>query len=152
MSVNNHSSGLDCPSAQPNMADARILGVITSTEEGPRVAYLNAVQPVTNEYLALAGSFPPSRVMRFAARCQEQKCTHFDGENCQLAARIVERMAEVSATLPPCTIRRTCRWHAQEGAAACARCPQVVTYHADPTPELAGIALPSPGAAMDQPA
>jgi len=29
--------------------------------------------------------------------------------------------------LPPCVIRPTCRWYKQEGAAACHRCPQIVT-------------------------
>lgn len=141
-----NDSGYDCPSAQPDMAEARILGVLSRTPDGPRVAYLNAVQPVTAELLDLADGVRPTQVMRFAARCEERKCTHFDGRDCLLATRIVERMTEVSTSLPPCTIRRTCRWHVQEGAAACLRCPQIVTYNVTPSPELVDIALPAHGA------
>jgi hypothetical protein len=30
------------------------------------------------------------------------------------------------AVLPACAIRRTCRWYAQRGAAACTVCPLIV--------------------------
>jgi len=33
----------------------------------------------------------------------------------------------VVSELPSCQIRDTCRWFAEEGGAACLRCPQVVT-------------------------
>lgn len=134
---------MDCPSAQPDMVDARVLGVLTETEEGTRVAYLNAVQEVTPELLDLSGGVKPTRVMRFAAKCEQSKCTHFDGRDCQLASRIVARMSPVSTMLPPCTIRRTCRWHAQEGPDACFRCPQIATFNTEPSEELSAIAFPS---------
>jgi len=38
--------------------------------------------------------------------------------------------------LPACLIRATCRWYQQEGKAACHRCPQVVTYIAEPTNQM----------------
>lgn len=140
-----HSAGgkLDCPSAQPSMADARVLGAFVETAEGPRLAYLNSIQPVTDELLGLTGGVEPGRVMRFAAGCEEGGCMHFDGTLCRLATRIVDRMQEVYTTLPPCTIRRSCRWYAQERSAACFRCPQVVTYNAEPSAELREIARPA---------
>lgn len=133
---------LDCPSAQPDMEDARVLGVLMETPEGTRVGYLNAVQPVTPDLLELAEGFKPTQIMRFAARCEEGRCTHFDGRDCRLASRIIERMEAVSIGLPPCTIRRTCRWHAQEGPEACHRCSQVATFTTEISAELSAIAFP----------
>ncbi len=119
---------LDCPSAQPDMREPRVLGVLGGTPAEPRVAYLNARVEVTDELLNSTGNVPPTRVLRFAARCESSKCTHFDGTDCKLARRIVEGLPEVVDSLPPCTIRPNCRWHQQEGAAACRRCPQVITF------------------------
>ena len=41
--------------------------------------------------------------------------------------RIVEKMPAVTEKLPPCSIRRDCRWWKQEGKATCMHCPQVIT-------------------------
>jgi hypothetical protein len=120
-------AALSCPSAQPSMRDAQVLGVVSGTPSEPRIAYLNAHMPATPELLNTAAPVPVTHVLRLAATCEEQKCTHFDGETCQLAARIVRMLNEVVDGLPACVIRKTCRWFAQEGRAACLRCPQVVT-------------------------
>jgi hypothetical protein len=121
------SEALSCPSARPDMAGARVLGVVQRTGEGPRVAYAAGQVPVTEEVLAATGPVPPMQVYRFAAPCQARKCQHFDGATCQLATRIVLGLEAATAHLPACAIRRDCRWYHQEGAAACHRCPQVVT-------------------------
>jgi hypothetical protein len=118
---------LRCPSAQPGMADAQILGVVSGGAEEPRIAYLRDVVPATPEILDMAAPVAPTEVFRLAARCEEAKCTHFDGERCQLAVRIVAMLPEVTERLPPCMIRPTCRWYKQEGRSACLRCPQIVT-------------------------
>ena len=132
---------LDCPSAQPEMTGARVLGVVERDETGKgTVAYLNARQPVTQEVLDACGDVPPTEVLRFAAPCEESRCQHFDGSRCQLAARVVEGMARVVDRAPPCAIRKTCRWHAQEGLRACLRCPQVATRIAEPDPHLMAVA------------
>jgi hypothetical protein len=128
-----------CPSAQPGMVDAQILGVITGPAEKPRVAYLNEQLPATDELLASSGALPPTRIFRLAARCEEKKCMHFDGEKCQLATRIVHMLPVVSKSLPACTIRPTCRWFTQEGKAACLRCSQILTYNANPTEKVSLI-------------
>jgi hypothetical protein len=39
-------------------------------------------------------------------------------------------------SLPPCTIRKECRWFAQEGAAACMRCPEITTVSYDLSPQV----------------
>ena len=125
-----HDTGrgpLSCPSAQADMQDAQVLGVMQPGPAGPQLAYVNAHVPVTPDLLAVTGPVPPTQVFRFAARCEESKCTHFDGAKCQLATRIAAGLSAQVNKLPPCAIRRTCRWYDQEGQAACQRCPQVVT-------------------------
>lgn len=129
-----------CPSAQPRMADAEILGVVGREEGEPRVEYVNGHMPATADVLGLAAPLPPTEVFRLSAHCEERRCTHFDGERCQLAVRIVDMLPEVTAWLPPCNIRRTCRWYAQEGRAACLRCPQVVTSNGAASDLIARVA------------
>jgi hypothetical protein len=120
------ADALLCPSAQPDMPEAQLVGVIDRSQGQPRVGYING-RVEFSAVLDELGSVPPLRVLRIAARCQESRCHHFDGAACTLAQRIVEALPEVSAALPPCAIRRTCRWHAEQGKRACLRCPQVIT-------------------------
>lgn len=123
-------SSIDCPSAQPTGEGTMIYGVVTGGQEARRVAYLTEAQPVTPELLALAGDARPGQVFRIAAPCMGGECRHFAGGGCTLARRIVEALDPVVNGLPPCQIRKTCRWFRQEGRAACVRCPQVTTEHA----------------------
>jgi len=116
-----------CPSAQPEMEDARVLGVVGGSSEAPVLAYLNERLAVSDELLACASPAGPTQVFRFAARCEEKACCHFDGTNCNLATRIVQILPAVTDALPACLIRPECRWYQQEGKAACFRCPQVMT-------------------------
>ncbi|HEY7405560.1 MAG TPA: nitrogen fixation protein [Candidatus Angelobacter sp.] len=116
-----------CPSAQPHMREARLLGVVKNGE----TSYLAEPVPLTGELLAMTQPVGPSRVLRIAARCEENSCVHFDGVNCRLVTRIVEQLPAVTDTLPACLIRADCRWYRQEGRAACLRCPQVVTEFTD---------------------
>lgn len=139
---------LTCPSSQPDMDGAQVLGVVERGPDGPRVAYLNAHVPVTDDILASTGEVPPTLVFRFAAPCVAKKCTHFDGEKCQLAVRIAAGLRPAVDKLPPCAVRRTCRWYAQEGGAACGRCPQVVTTVMEEADPLYRIARPQPGNAV----
>ena len=138
---------LRCPSAQPDMADARILGVLSDGGDQPRLAYLNEIVPAELDILAMAAPAAPTEVFRFSAHCEHDKCVHFDGERCQLAARIVEMLPQVTEHLPPCTIRPSCRWYQQEGRSACLRCPQIVTLniHADTQMQLVASPPPTPG-------
>jgi len=137
---------LDCPSAQPGMTDARILGVVGGNPDAPRLAYLNERVAATPEILGQAAPAPAGEIFRLAARCEEARCTHFDGTRCRLASRIVALLPEVVDSLPPCILRPTCRWHEQEGRAACLRCPQVVTLNSDTDELMMRVALAAPGA------
>ena len=131
-----------CPSAQPEMHGVRLLGVITAADEGPSLAYLRDDVPVTDELLAQAEPAHPTEVFRFAAQCEEKRCTHFNGERCKLASRIVHFLPAVVDALPTCRIRSSCRWFRQEGRDACFRCPQVVTESTNASPEFQRAALP----------
>jgi hypothetical protein len=112
------------------MEGARIFGVISGTAEAPRVSYLRSSTTVGPDTLQHLGGLKPTEVFRYAATCEERRCSHFDGARCTLVSRIVRFLDPVTTTLPPCTIRPTCRWYAEEGSAACFRCPQVVTSNA----------------------
>lgn len=120
-------SDLSCPSAQPDMQDARIFGVVSGTPAQPRVAYLKKKAQVSAQMLAELGDIDPTRVFRYAARCENGRCAQYGNGRCSLAQRIVTQLDAVVADLPSCQIRDTCRWFAEQGGAACLRCPQVVT-------------------------
>ncbi|MBR8833146.1 MAG: nitrogen fixation protein [Stigonema ocellatum SAG 48.90 = DSM 106950] len=116
-----------CPSARPESVDSVVFGLISGTVTEPHVAYLKQPLPVTDELIAKASPVTPTEIFRTAAPCAAKSCQHFDGEDCRLAMRIVEKLPKVQEELPPCSIRRDCRWWLQEGKAACMRCPQVIT-------------------------
>lgn len=129
-----------CPSAQPDMRDARVFGLIDGTPEAPRVAYLRSDAVITLDALPDLHGLQPGHVFRIAAACEQSGCVHFDGRHCSLVRRIVEQLQPVVDVLPPCQIRAGCRWYAEQGAAACHRCPQVVTYASESQSELVAAA------------
>jgi hypothetical protein len=120
-----------CPSAQPGMDRGMILGVVQQAGPRPVVEYMNERVPATPEILAMAAPLKPTEVFRLAATCAEHKCPHFDGADCQLATRVVRILPAVVDRLPPCVIRKECRWYSQEGEAACKRCPEITTVSYD---------------------
>jgi hypothetical protein len=97
----------------------------------------------------MSAPLPPTRVIRFAAGCQEGACSHFDGHDCRLASRIVALLDPVVAALPPCPIRADCRWWRQEGRAACSRCPQIITETVDPPEIYERASTPEPRASAE---
>lgn len=124
------------------MADAVVLGVRSGPADDPFVSYLENPVPVSGELLALAAPVNPTEVYRFAARCEEGACRHFNGVDCRLATRIVQILPAAVQALPPCKIRVECRWFRQEGREACLRCPQVITEVREPTEEFRRAATP----------
>jgi hypothetical protein len=131
-----------CPSARPEWGDTIVFGVITGTKDEPNVTYLKESQPVTDELIELAKPVTPTEVFRIAGTCATNQCQHFDGANCSLAQRVVDKLPIIEANLPPCAIRRDCRWWLQEGKAACYRCPQVITDNYSPTELVREVAQP----------
>ena len=128
-----------CPSAQPGMDQCRVLGVVQREGSSPVLEYLEEPLPATAEILAMASPLKPTEVFRLAATCAEHKCPHFDGTDCQLATRVVRILPAVVDTLPPCSIRKECRWYAQEGKAACQRCPEITTLTYDLSPTVRAV-------------
>ena len=130
------------------MPGARAIGVISGSAEEPRIAYLKATARVPDSVFAGLGALQPTQVFRFAARCEEHRCGHFDGKRCTLGERIVKMLDPVVDALPSCQIRSTCRWHAEQGDAACRRCPQVVTMIPRADNKLNRAATPDPSRAV----
>jgi hypothetical protein len=139
-----HPSSL-CPSAQPDWAGAQAFAVIGGSEAAPQAAYLTQPEPVTDALLAMAGPVGPTEVFRFAAPCATRGCQHFDaqGSSCRLVSKTIQMAPVVVQVLPRCGIRRDCRWWQEGGAAACQRCPQVVTLDFTPSPVARMAADPS---------
>lgn len=131
-----------CPSASADAQGAVVIGVVQSGAGSPRVAYLETLLPVTPELLERTAPVPPNRVLRTAAACVECACSHFDGAACTLASRIVAMVPPAVDRPPPCAIRPRCRWWKQEGRAACARCPEVVTETVDASDSFRRAARP----------
>jgi len=134
-----------CPSAQPGMDDAHVLGVMEERNGSRQVTYIDEAIPVTEELLARMHGVEPTEIIRISARCDEKRCAHFDGTRCQLATRVVNSLPVVVDLLPACTIRSTCRWYVQEGPPACQRCPQIATLDANSDEEFAKMAYGSEG-------
>lgn len=128
-----------CPSAQPGMDNCNVLGVVQHDRPRPMLLYLRALLPATPDVLAMAAPLKPTEVFRLSATCAEHQCPHFDGADCQLATRVVEGSPPVVDGLPPCVIRRDCRWFSQEGGAACVRCPEITTVTYDLSPAAQAI-------------
>jgi hypothetical protein len=131
-----------CPSALCE-EDALLLGVVTP--DGT-VAYVQPPTRVSAEFVGRARALGhPERRFRFAGRCVEAGCPQWTGRGCgvvdiAIGAAPTEPAppgagprepggpdsAAARPALPACVIRRSCRWYAQRGAAACAVCPLVV--------------------------
>lgn len=126
------------------MEGARIIGVISGTPDSPQIAYLTRDAQIDVSVATQLGEIAPTEVFRFAATCEQSRCCHFDGAKCALAGRIVKQLPEVVDSLPACQIRPTCRWFAEQGAAACRRCPQIVTMIPRGDDALNRAAMPDP--------
>jgi len=121
------------------MDECRILGLVRFEGAAPKLEYLNELVPATPEVLALSAPLKPTEVFRLAATCAEHKCPHFDGADCRLASRVVQILPAAVDHLPPCIIRKDCRWYSQEGGAACMRCPEITTVSYDLTPQVQAV-------------
>jgi hypothetical protein len=120
-----------CPSA-PCEPGATLLGLVG--EDG-RIGYLTPALRIDEEFVArVERGRSPRKRFRFAGPCLEGECRQWTGSRCGVVDTVfdaVEKLAPQPAreegVLPRCAIRSSCRWFAQEGAAACAACPFVIT-------------------------
>ena len=111
------------------------------------VAYVQPPTRVGAEFVRQARVLGhPERRFRFSSACVESACPQWTGTGCGVIDVVIgskpaepptdplaEFWADPAATtpvtpraLPACAIRRTCRWFAQHGGAACAVCPTIV--------------------------
>ena len=128
-----------CPSA-PCQEGALLLGVVAP--DGT-VAYVHPPTRVSAEFADRARSLGhPERRFRFASTCVEAGCPQWTGSGCGVIDITIgppphgspatkppaaeAKPGAAKAALPACVIRRSCRWYAQRGAAACAVCPLIV--------------------------
>jgi len=135
------TAGFACPSAQPDMENARVLGVVEATTEGPRLRYMIGREQIHPHALNVPRELV-NQVVRVSARCENAKCAQFAAGKCALGERIAKALPNVVEALPPCNIRSTCRWHAEQGDTICFKCPQVATLVPSDGSTLAQIARP----------
>ncbi|HEY7406527.1 MAG TPA: nitrogen fixation protein [Candidatus Angelobacter sp.] len=131
-----------CPSAQPSLGNSMVLGTVNRLGAEPSVTLLEHPVKVTEgTILAFAGGqVRPTDVFRFAAPCEQCGCHNWSGSSCRVAERLVQILPASGSDLPRCKLRPVCQWFAQEGGAACARCPQVRTDDASLEAALNSVA------------
>jgi hypothetical protein len=135
--------GVQCPSADPRLPDAKVLGIVRDPDGAHAVDILPELvdpQPLID---LIPAELPVRSILRFAASCQESRCGHFAAGKCGLATRIVAQLPEVADRIARCAIRPRCRWWRQEGIAACRRCPQVLTEPYAPSDTMVLVATPA---------
>jgi hypothetical protein len=111
-----------CPSGRPRTG-ALITGIV-----GPdgKVAYIRPALPVSAEWLERGA--PTSDLetrFRFAEPCVSGACAQWGNGGCRIGKAAASVGASLMGDLPECGIRPSCRWHRQEGDAACRACPLV---------------------------
>ena len=134
-----------CPSAHDAGDDGRVFAVVEGTPDAPRATYLRRSLPLIG-VRHLAEGVEAEEVFRIAFPCAELGCVHFNNNQCSLARRVVEQLDPLGDSLPRCAIRSRCRWWAEQGAEACRRCPQVVTFDYAPDPQRLRGAMPDQAA------
>jgi hypothetical protein len=100
---------------------------------------LHTAMQVDQDFLDSAGPRPEAR-MRFAHACIRGHRAQWTGRGCGVIERVLGHLGLPDpAPQRPCLIRATCRWFAEQGAAACGVCDRVVTDNAaDPATAAAG--------------
>ena len=105
----------------------QLLGVMTTSG---RLAFISPPVRVDAGFVSRAkADGRPEQRFRFSGPCVEDGCPQWTGHRCAVADVVISEVRAAPTEgrrLPACTIRRTCRWYAQNGAAACAVCPEVV--------------------------
>jgi hypothetical protein len=110
-----------CPSAPPEEG-ALVIGV---RGPGGRLAHIVPSLPAST---ALANEAEAGTRLRFASPCAESSCGHWTGSSCGVIGQLVaDAPPAAGSRLPQCGIRSSCRWFAEAGGEACARCALVVT-------------------------
>ena len=117
-----------CPSSTVGHA-THLLGVVG--EDG-RVHYVSPALPIDEDFRAKVGCDGRAEArFRFSGGCVEGACAQWTGSGCGVIDGLLDEVDALDEPLDTklrhCEIRRTCRWFAQRGPAACHVCPLVVT-------------------------
>jgi hypothetical protein len=131
-----------CPSAQAD-EDAIVMGVVGRRHGAAAASMLPRQLPLEAIAHLLPPSVPVTDMVRLGAPCAERRCGHFADGCCGLAARIVAELPEM-AEVSPCSLRPSCRWWRQEGAAVCRRCAQITDEPARMSELLGRATSPAP--------
>jgi hypothetical protein len=119
------SEGRTCPSGHCTPG-ALVLGVVHDST----VRFVSPPLVVDEDFAARADPVTARQRFRFAEPCQEGACEQWRNGRCSVIDEVLSGTgAPVTAdkSLPSCPIRRTCRWFAQSGPAACHSCRLVIT-------------------------
>ncbi len=114
-----------CPSGRCTEG-ALLLGIV----QDDRVAFVHPALIVDADFVERVDTSALRR-FRFAEPCVERDCAQWTGHSCGVIDEVLESSppVPVGAPLPPCSIRKTCRWFGQSGRSACAPCRLVITEH-----------------------
>jgi hypothetical protein len=84
------------------MDGASIIGLLSGSPETPEIAYLAPGVELDLSAAKTLEGIEPTQAFRFAARCEEKRCVHFDGARCALGSRVASQLEPVVSQLPPC--------------------------------------------------
>ena len=117
-----------CPSTSVENA-TQLIGVVQqiNDQDCGRLAYVAGPVAFTNDLRVLTEPVDAAEVLRLAGPCAEGGCAHYANDRCSLGERVVTELPPVVQRAPRCSIRSHCRWYAEQGIAACLRCPGIVT-------------------------
>jgi len=116
-----------CPSAACSKS-ASLMGIVQADKT---VALLDTPLKLNESFIENARQYgEPEQQFRFSDKCIKSGCGQWTGQNCGIISELTAAnpsIKDASEDLPPCFIRRTCRWFSQEGRKACKICLFVVT-------------------------
>jgi len=115
-----------CPNHLPK-AGNDLFGFLNKNGE---IVFLPKPIEATEEFIenAQKKGGPLEKRFRFSGNCSKKGCGHWDKEKskCSLVNNIISiNNQSEEGELFPCSIRKECRWYAQEGALACFNCKHV---------------------------
>ena len=120
-----------CPSATCSKG-ASLLGIVQGNNT---VALLDTPVKLNEAFIEKAHQQgEPEKRFRFADKCIKNGCSQWTGKSCGIMNELAASNPSIKSDeddLPPCFIRRTCRWYSQEGGKACKICLFVVTESRD---------------------
>ncbi|MBS1563248.1 MAG: hypothetical protein JST39_02615 [Bacteroidetes bacterium] len=113
-----------CPSA-PLYPGSKLLGIVKGDNT---VDILEEPLEVDDQFVASANTGKAAgQKFRFVNKCLKSGCEQWTGDTCGVIKRVIDAIDEklLQDELPACSIRSSCRWFDQEGAAACKACTMV---------------------------